>query len=137
MKNHDLLFLGILAIAVYVWSKMQPLASTAIAPGSAAPGGGILTLPPGLPSGQAAINVALGYNPDGSPITNPLAAGNVNNYLPSLPIGYGYVDLVPGVPSSLDGVSFDDGFTSDTGEQGGYGMDVLPSYQTVPFVGGY
>jgi hypothetical protein len=128
MKNHDLLFLGILGVAVYVWMKQQPLASAAIAPGTPTPGGGLLMLPPGLPSGQSAINVALGYNADGSPILNS-DAGN----LPSTTIGYGYTDLQPAVRSSLDGVSFDDGLTNDSTDQGQFGLDVLPSYQTVPF----
>ncbi len=66
---------------------------------------------------------------------NPLDAVNVNNYLPSTAIGIGYVDLAPDQQSSL---TFDDGLINDSTDQGGYGMSgVLPSYQTVPFVGGY
>jgi hypothetical protein len=131
MKNHDWIFLAILGVAVYVWAKMQPLASTAIAPGDTAPGGGLLGLPPGLPSGQAALNVAAGYNADGSPIINPLDAGNAGNYLPSTPLGIGYTDLAPDQQSSL---TFDDGLINDSSDQGDYGMAVLPSVQTVPFV---
>jgi hypothetical protein len=132
MKNHDLIFLGILAAAIYVWAKMQPIASVAVAPGSAGTGGALLTLPPGVPSGQAAINIALGYNADGSVILNPLDAGNANNYLPSTAIGIGTVDLAPNQQPSM---SFDDGLVGDSSDQGGLGLDTSGNLSSTPLPG--
>jgi hypothetical protein len=85
-----------------------------------------------VPSGQAAINIALGYNADGSVILNPLDAGNANNYLPSTAIGIGTVDLAPNQQPSM---SFDDGLVGDSSDQGGLGLDTSGNLSSTPLPG--
>jgi len=94
MKQSEWIWIAVLAVAAYVFSRPAPLASRTIG------AGGLLTLPPGLPSGQANINAALGYD----------AMGNLAP-LPSRPIGSGYVDLIAG---GVSGGGFDDGLAFDS-----------------------